>query len=590
MLKPVETTTRTHISLDGLWRFAPDNGDLHEPWKTNLSTSLECPVPASYNDIFISPSLRDHVGKVWYQRTVVIPKGWDTETILLRIDAATHAADVYVNEELVVSHVGGYTPFEADITGHVRGGEREIRVTVSVDNILTNETIPPGKVITNESGKAVQTYLHDFFNYAGLTRSIRLCSVPKTRVDDITVDTGIEGSTGTIHYEINTTGTAKSVQVDIMNAEGRPVASASTIKAKVAVPNAYLWEPGAAYLYRLRVRLLDSDTVIDEYTLPVGIRTVEVKGLQILINGKPFYFKGFGRHEDIPIQAKGHNDAWMVHDFQLMRWCGANSFRTSHYPYSEEVMEYADRQGFVVIDETPAVGLNLNIIGGLFGAKKKPTFSQEFANEKTQGAHKQAIRELVQRDKNHPCVVAWSITNEPGSDEDGAREYFEPLVNLARQLDPTRPLTYANVMMAPPDKDRIADLFDFIGINRYYGWYVNTGDLESAEKGLENELKLWESKYKRPLLIMEYGADTLSGLHDVQARPWSEEYQSDFLDMYHRVFDKVEAVVGEHVWNFADFQTGPGIIRVDGNKKGVFTRDRKPKMAAHTLRRRWNGA
>jgi beta-glucuronidase len=123
-------------------------------------------------------------------------------------------------------------------------------------------------------------------------------------------------------------------------------------------------------------------------------------------------------------------------------------------------------------------------------------------------------------------------------------------------------------------------------LNRYYGWYVNTGDLPAAERAWEKELRGWASEGK-PIIITEYGADTYAGLHSVQAGPWSEEYQVAYLEMNHRVFDRIDAVVGEHVWNFADFATTAGITRVGGNRKGVFTRDRQPKAAAWALRRRW---
>jgi beta-glucuronidase len=88
-------------------------------------------------------------------------------------------------------------------------------------------------------------------------------------------------------------------------------------------------------------------------------------------------------------------------------------------------------------------------------------------------------------------------------------------------------------------------------------------------------------------MLSEYGAESIPGLHSVTDAPWSEEYQCAFLDMHHRVFDRVPGIVGEHVWNFADFQTGAGVHRVDGNRKGVFTRDRQPKAAARLLRERW---
>src|SRR5699024_3814580 len=121
-------------------------------------------------------------------------------------------------------------------------------------------------------------------------------------------------------------------------------------------------------------------------------------------NGKPFYFTGFGKHEDTPIRGKGHDDAYLVHDMEPFSWIGANSFRTSHYPYAEEVLEYADRHGIVVIDETAAVGLNFSVIGGFLGGPVVPTFGPDSINDETREAHAQALRELIARDKNHPSV------------------------------------------------------------------------------------------------------------------------------------------------------------------------------------------
>jgi beta-glucuronidase len=287
------------------------------------------------------------------------------------------------------------------------------------------------------------------------------------------------------------------------------------------------------------------------------------------------------------VHGKGHDDAFMVHDFALLEWLGANSFRTSHYPYAEEVLEYADRQGIVVIDETAAVGINSGLAGGVFGAEPFTTFSPDTIGPATQATHRQAIRELIARDKNHPSVVLWSIANEPESVTTESRDYFEPLAAEARRLDPSRPIGFANVMTATPDVDVITDLFDVIMLNRYYGWYVAAGDLAAAERALDAEISAWVEKHHKPIIFTEYGADTFAGLHSVTPTPWTEEYQVELLEMFHRVFDRHEAVVGEQVWNFADFATAPGIMRADGNKKGVFTRERRPKSAAHMLRRRW---
>lgn len=585
MLKPQTSATRELVNLDGLWRFAVDSPETPRPWAATLDTPLEAAVPSSYNDLFTDPAIRDHVGWVWYQRTVRVPRGWAGERVVVRVDAATHEGVVYVGDTEVARHVGGYLPFEADVTDLAEAGQ-EFRLTIGVNNELTMETIPPGVIEVGADGTRRQKYFHDFYNYAGLARSVWLSSRPQVHVEDVTVVTELDGTTGVVRYDAVVAGEG-TIRATLRGADGSVVGSAEAAAASIMVDGATLWRPGAAYLYDLTVEALVDGEVVDEYTLPVGIRTVEVRGSDVLINGEPFYFTGFGKHEDSAVRGKGHDDAFLVHDFQLLDWIGANSFRTSHYPYAEEVLDFADRHGIVVIDETPAVGLNLGLIGGITGAPSLKTWSPETIGDAAQAAHAQVLRELVARDKNHPSVVMWSITNEPASNEEGAREYFEPLVQLTRELDPSRPVTFVNVMMAQAGTDLVADLFDVICLNRYQGWYTQTGDLPAAELALEAELREWARLYGKPLIMTEYGADTMPGLHSVWDQPWTEEYQTAMLDMFHRVHDRIPEVVGEQVWNFADFQTSNGIFRVDGNRKGVFTRDRRPKAAAHALRARW---
>ena len=221
------------------------------------------------------------------------------------------------------------------------------------------------------------------------------------------------------------------------------------------------------------------------------------------------------------------------------------------------MLDHADRRGILVIDETAAVGMNMGLGGGIFGTQGYTTFSPETINERTREVHAQAIRELVARDKNHPSVVLWSIANEPESETEGAERYFEPLFELTRELDPTRPVGFVNVMLAPYGKCRVSQFGDVLMLNRYYGWYVDTGDLDAAERAWEEELRGWAGEGK-PIIITEYGADTYPGLHTLPPTPWTEEYQVAYLDMNHRVFDRIDAVVGEQVWNFADFATTLG--------------------------------
>jgi beta-glucuronidase len=593
VLRPQDNATRETKRLDGLWDFAADPdgvGRAEGWWQAELRGRRPMPVPSSYNDVLVDAALRDHVGDVWYQRRVFVPRGWADQRIVLRFDAATHRAAVWVDDSLVAEHEGGYTPFEADISALAGPGE-SIRVTVVVNNELTWRSLPPGVVEVMPDGRRRQRQYHDFFNYSGLHRSVWLYSTPQSYISDTTVTTDIDGRTGIVRCRSTAVAAGDlTVRVELLDADGTVVARASGDDAELRVSDAHLWRPGNAYLYELRTDLLDGDRLVDRHQLPVGIRTVRVEGTRFLINEEPFYFRGFGKHEDLHVRGRGHDDASMVHDFALLGWLGANSFRTSHYPYAEEVLDLADRLGIVVIDETSAVGLNLGVGGGLFLSGPKTTFTEETIGTATQDVHRQAIQELIDRDKNHPCVVLWSLANEPESHTDEARDYFAPLFATARSADPSRPVGFVNMMLAGPKTCLVSDLADVIMINRYYGWYVEPGDLAAAEQGLEAELLEWADVQGKPLIVTEYGADAMPGLHTLDAVVWSEEYQAELLDTYHRVFDRVDAVVGEHVWNFADFATPPSFMRVDGNKKGVFTRERRPKAAAHRLRQRWRGA
>ncbi len=333
--------------------------------------------------------------------------------------------------------------------------------------------------------------------------------------------------------------------------------------------------------------MLASGEVVDDYRQRVGIRTVAIEGGKLLLNGEPVYLTGFGMHEDHPIVGKQHNDTMMLRDFELLEWIGANSLRTSHYPYSSDVMDYCDEQGILVIDETPAVGQNFGLGGGIFGAGGSlPTFSPDTISTAGQNLHAQMIRDLIARDKNHPCVIIWSIANEPESHTAESEEYFEPLFAVAREADSTRPVGFVNVLLSPHGKCRLHKYADLIMINRYYGWYVNTGDPASAEIDMKAELDAWATEGK-PIILTEYGADTYPGEHSLPAEPWSEDYQITYLESNSAAMDATDLVVGEHMWNFADFATTSGIMRVGGNKKGAFTRERQPKAAAHWLRDRW---
>ena len=230
MLRPQDTATRERKRLDGLWRFALDPAGVGraERWFAGrLPGDGEMAVPASYNDISADPAARRHVGEVWYQTTVRVPHGWDGRRIVLHFESATHRATVWVDDTEVVSHEGGYTPFEVDVTDHVGAGG-QVRVTVAVDNTLSFQTIPPGVIEDTPAGPR-QRYWHDFFNYAGIHRPVWLYQTAPEHLTDIAVVTGLDGTTGTVAYTTGSVGTPTPASCCVMpTGTGSPRPAAHT--------------------------------------------------------------------------------------------------------------------------------------------------------------------------------------------------------------------------------------------------------------------------------------------------------------------------------------------------------------------------
>jgi beta-glucuronidase len=586
VLYPITNEHRSIIDLNGLWSFKLENvGDVIDVTKP-LVTNKVMAVPGSYNEQGVTKEIRNHVGNVWYEREFTIPKVLKDERVVLRFGSATHQANVYIDGVEVTSHKGGFLPFEVALADQFSHGMH--RLTVCVNNILDETTLPVGfySESTDKNGDTVRKNEpnFDFFNYAGLHRPVKIYTTPQTYIEDITVVPEVFFLHANVNYQVET-NTQSDVQVRLLDEEQNVVAETTGAEGTIEVQSPHLWQPLNAYLYNLEVSLINNGEVVDQYTERFGIRSVEVKDGQFLINNEPFYFKGFGKHEDTYYNGRGINEVANVMDFNLIKWIGGNSFRTSHYPYSEEMMRLADEQGLVVIDETTAVGVHLNFNAVLDGVGTRNTF-REIG---TQEAHESVIKELIARDKNYACVVMWSVANEPASMENGAKAYFEPLVNLARECDPqNRPVTIVTLLTAQPDNCLVQDLVDVLCLNRYYGWYTQTADLNAAKTALANELDEWGRKQpNKPIMFTEYGADTVVGLHATDDILFTEEYQVRYYEANHEVVDKYPQFIGEHTWNFADFETSNGLIRVQGNRKGIFTRERRPKAVAHYFKKRW---
>jgi beta-glucuronidase len=592
MLYPQENECREVRDLSGIWRFKLDAGNRgrEEGWQARpLADTVSMPVPSSYNDISQDASFRDHVGDAWYERDFIVTPSLRDRRVVLRFGGASHSAKAWLNGRQVVEHAGPGLPFESEVTD-LLDPDHPNRLSVVVNNVLDWTTLPPGEVKHFDdvnrpgTGLAAQEYFHDFFNYAGLDRPVKLSTTPRRFISDATVTTDVRGAMGLIAWSVEVSEGNPAIRVSLLDESGASVAAADGRAGELSVPGARLWQPGRPYLYTLLAETVGEDGRREDcYRLAVGIRSVRVTRDAFLINGAPFYFRGFGKHEDSDIRGKGLDNALNVKDLTIMKWMGANSFRTSHYPYSDEIMDLADREGIVVIDEMPAVGMH-------FFKDTEKVFTQGRVGEKSLQRHLQAAQELIARDKNHPCVVMWSVGNEAATYEKDAGPHFRKVLERTRQLDPSRPVTLVHANSSDALRSVVGDLFDVICVNEYHGWYIETGHLQLIEQRLLKELREVHQKYGKPVMVTEFGAEAIAGLHKFPPLMFTEEFQCEFLEHYFAAFDQLDFIIGEHVWCFADFATKQELSRVVGNRKGVFTRQRDPKASAHLLRKRWTAA
>lgn len=598
MLYPQNNAFRAAFDLSGFWRFRvdPDRRGRAENWADQSlpdeGTHLIA-VPGSWNEQLAEQGLMNYVGQAWYETQLDLPVHvLRDRRLVLYVAAADHRAEVWLNGRAVGSHEGGFLPFEVDLTDVWREGKPN-RLTICVDSSLSMTTLPqdvdPGTPPYDDPAYERRHLFpptrFDFFPYGGLTRAVSLCALPKHGIEGIRIDARLDG---TVHVRVRCGAVGRRIEVEATDGDGNAVGSSQTTvdssesSLEMQLSSVRAWCPADPHLYELRVRIVGPDGVEEDgYNETFGVREIRVDGGKLLLNGEPLYLVGYGKHEDYPVMGRGQFRPAYLRDFELMRWSGANSFRTSHYPYDEDVIRLADRLGFLVIDETPAVSLGFH--SDRFNDLKPLLVS-----------HKQALTDLIARDANHPSVIAWSVVNEanlwsePHYDTEASRQYFRELYDHVRALDDSRPVISIIIPAHSPD-DPALSACDLIGINRYYGWYTEPVDLDFAAERLAEEMDVLFERYSKPILVSEFGADAVPGAHSSYAQFFTEEFQMAMIEAYCRVADERPFCAGTHVWNFADFRTPQHFRRVVFNLKGVFSRTREPKRAAFFLREYWSG-
>ena len=548
------------------------------PQGIDKSRSYAIAVPGSWNEQLAEAGYMNYCGDAWYETRFFVPEIADDRMFSLYFGSVDYRADIWVNGKFAGSSSAAMLPIEIPLNGLVTSGTEAVlvvRVNASLDpdgptQGITQATYQEQKRPRDEYLPAVR---FDFFPFGGLNQPIYLTSKPTAHIEDYSVVSDMAGISVRVEAQAGASVHARLIGGDAVEASSGLSGGCASLHLAPTTPR--LWSPESPYLYRLEIDLLDeAGTLLDRVSQRIGLREFCVQGTQLLLNGQPIQLRGFGKHEEGPLHGRGLNLPQLVKDFHLLKWLGANSVRTSHYPYSEEFLDLADEFGILVIDEAFSINLDFR-----------------FVNDTTLANHKAAISELIARDRNRTCVVAWSLANEPGylaepEYRQKSAPYWKAVFAHARALDPTRPMTHANVGYAGNDDPAFAES-DIVGLNRYHGWYSEPAQLDRATKRLRADFDA-VAVHGKPIVLFEFGADALAGQHASYDQLFTEEYQARFIEAYWAEIEAHQAVAGGHVWNFADFRTAQHGRRVVHNLKGVFTRTREPKMAAWALKKLWS--
>ncbi len=582
MLYPQTNAFRSQILLNGLWNFEIDPENQGEaqgiPDTPNLGRTIA--VPGSWNEQF--SDLHNYLQTAWYHRSIFVPSLDESKRAFLRIGAACNHCRAWVNGVLVGEYRLGYLPACFDVTEALQVGENQL--VIKVDSILTDKTLPTAAF--DQGHWAGFEMAADYFPYCGIHRDVNLLFVPKDGLENVKAETRLDETTADLQVQVWLHGRVTGVRATLCDgtdeiAGGSVVVdvqgNASQASMQLAVKNPNLWSPESPHLYELRVECLDaSGEVCDCYVQSVGLRTIEVGSKGLLLNGQPFMIRGFSRHEDFPIIGRGHCDAVMVRDFELMKWIGANAFRTSHYPYDERQYQMADRLGVLVIDEAPVVSL--------FFPKNGQT-PESMISPEQRALHRQAIRDMMQRDWNHPSVIAWSVANECNGSTEKTSLYFKEMVELAKRLDSTRAVVHTNCGGMPDPSHQWCDL---TCVNYYDFPHNKPGrDVESVRDSLSANLDKIHKQFGKPVLLSEFGMCGIPGRHSLSPLYFTEEGMVDHVMRYLDVAAEKDYLCGVLIWLLQDFKAQEGPGRPTENFKGMFDRLRQPKLIAHLLKRRW---
>ena len=496
----------------------------------------------------------------FYEGTVWFKKSFNVKTddgfiegrnkALLYFGAVNYDCRVWVNGKEAGHHVGGFTPFNYDVTEMLKEGENT--VIVKVDNKRHAEDVP--------------TLIFDWWNYGGITRDVKLVKVTPVYIEDYNVQmVSLEGRRLAFSARLSKAEAGHTVTIDIpeLKLKKAVTTDADGRVQMFAKFKPQLWSPENPKLYQVNISLDNATTITDE----IGFRTIETRDKQILLNGQPIFLKGISIHDEKP---NGGGRANSTEDArQLLTWAkelGCNFVRLAHYPHHEYMVREAERMGILVWSEIPVYWTI---------AWKNPA---TFANAKQQ------LTDMISRDHNRANIIIWSIANEtPHSAE--RDDFLGRLAQYARTQDSTRLISMAMEVTGAANyvnrlNDNMNKYVDVVSFNQYIGWYRDVNDAPKMK---------WEIPYNKPVIISEFGGGAKSGYHGAKNQRWTEEFQENLYRENIAMIEKIDGLSGTTPWILKDFRSPrrvlPG-IQDFYNRKGLVS-DKGTKKKAFFVLKQW---
>jgi len=507
-------------------------------------------VPGDWNSQ--KEKLYYYEGTVWYRTTFNVDDYSADNRQFLYFGAVNYKAEVYVNGTKLGTHVGGFTPFSFEITNVVK--EFGNSLVVKVDNTREKDGVP--------------TVNTDWWNYGGITRSVKIVQTGKTFIQDYSMQLSKNRETIAGYVQLNGNNLkARKLMVEIPELnilEKYTTNDSGYVEFRIPAPTyLHYWSDTDPKLYTIIIDAAD-DVFFDE----VGFRTIETKGSEIVLNGESIFLRGISIHEESPLT---HGRANSMADAEvLLGWAkelGCNYVRLAHYPHNEHIIRLADKMGILVWEENPVYW----------------TISWE--NQATFANAQNQLSEIMFRDKNRACVIIWSMANETPTTS-ARLTFLKKLADFARSADPTR-LISAALEIVPVNNDEntfsihddFADAVDILSFNQYIGWY--NGLPEKCEK------ITWKIDQEKPVLISEFGAGAKYGYHGDSLTRWTEEYQAYVYEQSLTMISKIVQLQGFSPWILADFRSprrSLPTIQDEYNRKGLLSEKGEKKQAFYILR------